>query len=211
MKSRALVVGLVAAAVAMGAYLWRARSSGEDGAEGSAPAEPTSAVEAASGAAGGAARSPSDPPGPAGSGDINNDGEAPGEDGSDEAQTRDHRGEAPTAPRPRRPGEKAVFVVQAPVIGALRRSLRPEIKRCSEQLGAADLEPDARIQGTMTVTVKGGVLSVIDVQVGHRGIPDSSPFLECARKAFAAARVPAVGHPDVDKHTLRFPFNLPFK
>ncbi len=197
---RALVVGLVAAVVATAAYLLRSRSSGEEPAElATAPAQPAAR-------AGSAPRRPPSLEGRprTGAGDNNNDGE----EGPRERYRAEHRGEEPSQPRPRRPGDPVVYVVQAPVISSLRRSLRPAIKRCSEA-NADGLEPDAVLQGRLTVAVKNGLLTVTDVVVTQRGVPESSPLIECARAAFAAAQIRAEGHADVDKHTLRFPFKLP--
>ena len=197
---RALVVGLVAAVVATAAYLLRSRSSGEEAAEvATEPAQPAAR-------AGSSPRRPPslDAPPRSGARDNNNDGEV----AAGEPQRADHRGEVPSQPRPRRPGDPVVYVVQAPVISSLRKSLRPAIKRCSNA-SAADLEPNAVLQGSLTVAVKNGLLTVTDVVVTQRGVPESSPLIECARAAFAAAQVRADGHADVEKHTLRFPFKLP--
>jgi hypothetical protein len=197
---RALVVGLVAAVVATAAYLLRSRSSGEESDEiETGPAEPAAR-------AGSSPRRPPslDAPPRTRASANNNDGGV----GTGEPQRADHRGEEASQPRPRQPGEPAVFVVQAPVISSLRKSLRPAIKRCSAA-SAADLEPDAVLQGSLTVAVKDGLLTVTDVVVTHRGVPESSPLIECARAAFAAAQLRADGHADVEKHTLRFPFKLP--
>lgn len=197
---RALVVGLVAAVVAMAAYLLRSRSSGEEAADvETGPAAPAARAGASP------RRPPSlDAPPRGGARDNNNDDRV----ATGEPQLADHRGEEATQPRPRLPGEPAVYVVQAPVISSLRKSLRPAIKRCSAA-SAADLEPDAVLQGKLTVTVKGGLLTVTDVVVTQRGVPETSPLIECAREAFASAQVRADGHADVEKHTLRFPFKLP--
>lgn len=197
---RALVVGLVAAVVATAAYLLRSRSSGEE------PAEVATAPDQPGARTGSSPRRPPslEAPRRTGAGDDNNDGEA----GRSEPRRAEHRGEQPSQPRPHRPGDPVVYVVQAPVISSLRRSLRPEIKKCSET-SAAGLEPDAVLQGTLTVAVKDGLLTVTDVVVTQRGVPESSPLIECARKAFVVAQVRADGHADVEKHTLRFPFKLP--
>jgi hypothetical protein len=197
---RALVVGLIAAVVATAAYLLRSRSSGEEPAE--VATEPT---EPAARAGSSPRRPPSLDARPrTGAGDNNNDGGV----GRTEPYRAEHRGEEPSQPRPHRPGDPVVYVVQAPVISSLRRSLRPAIKRCSDA-NTAGLEPKAVLQGSLTVAVKGGLLTVTDVVVTQRGVPESSPLIECAREAFAAAQVRADGHADVEKHTLRFPFKLP--
>jgi hypothetical protein len=101
-------------------------------------------------------------------------------------------------------------VVQVPIIKDLRKALTPAVERCSAKFGQG-LTPGATIQGALDVTIQAGQLSVLDVKVEHRGVPESSGLIECARKEFAAVTLPAAGHADVERHTLRFPFRVPLK
>jgi hypothetical protein len=202
MKSRALLIGLGAAAVAVAATLWMWRGDGGGDAEESDAPAARAGLDAAARPAARRGRplragsSGSDPGGSSGA--------------STEDTVRDHRGQAPTHPRPHRRGDRPVYVVQAPVIARLRASLRPEIKKCSDEF-SQDLSPGAQVQGSLEVTVQSGVVSVVGVTVEQHGVAESSGLIECARKAFAAAQVRADGHADVERHTLRFPFKLPLR
>jgi hypothetical protein len=124
--------------------------------------------------------------------------------------TRDHRGQGTVAARRRRPGDRPAYVIQPPIIRGLREALRPELKKCSDQF-AGDVEPNAQIRGSLRVAVRSGVVSVLDVEVDHSGVAESSGLIECARKAFASAEVRADGHAEVESHTLRLPFRIPVK
>ncbi|HKE15985.1 MAG TPA: hypothetical protein VKB80_14005 [Kofleriaceae bacterium] len=202
MRSRAWLFGVVAAGVAAALILllWP-RSTSHDSEVTSAPAVT------------GGASSPTGPdrraaPGEAG---ATADGAGPAEPAAEaqggEPVDHDHRGETPTAPPRRRPGGRPVYVIQPDVIAGLRSALGPQIDKCGERY-AADLEPDALIQASLRVAVHGGVVSVLDVEVHHRGVPESSGMIECARKALAAAELRADGHADVESHTLRLPFRI---
>jgi hypothetical protein len=203
MRSRAWLFGVVAAgvAVALLLLLWP-RSTSHDSQVTSAPV-----VTGGGSSPAGPARRP--PPGD-GAGRAT-DGAGPAEPAAEpqggEPQDHDHRGETPTAPPRRRPGDRPVYVIQPNVIAGLRSALGPQINKCGEQY-AADLEPDALIQASLRVAVRGGVVSVLDVEVHHRGVPESSGMIECARKALAAAELRADGHADVESHTLRLPFRI---
>ncbi len=204
MKSKAVLAGVVAAAIAVGALLmlWP-RSTGHeeprpaaDAPEVASSPRPAARPESARGheareseARGNEARE-SEP---------RADGESVG--------VADHRGETPSLPRRHRPGEPAEYVVQPTVIAGLRRALQPEIERCSEEHGQG-LAPGATIQGALEVTVRSGMLSVLSAKVEQSGVPASSELIECARRAFAGAELRAEGHPDVDRHVLRLPFKV---
>jgi hypothetical protein len=212
MRSRAWLVGLVATAVAVAAifFLWP-RSTSDDADDPPKTATDGSAGAGPSTTTGAGAPSLSEPAPTAADDDSAGDGESASEgDRPPLDRVRDHRGAPATHPRPHRPGDKAVYIVKAPIIAGLRKSLRPEIKRCSDEY-AQDLGPDAQIQGSLEVTVRAGVLSVLDVKIEQRGVPESSGLIECARKAFAAAELRADGHEDVESHILRFPFKVPVK
>jgi hypothetical protein len=193
MRSRAWLFGVVAAGVgvALVLFLWP-RSTSHDSELTSAPGTP---------AVGG---SSSAPPRDDGAGARVEDEREPAS--AVEPQDHDHRGETPTAPPRRRPGDRT-YVIQPTVIAGLRSALGPQIEKCGEQY-AADLQPDALIQASLRVAVRGGVVSVLDVKVDPRGVPASSGMIECARKALAAAELRADGHADVESHTLRLPFRI---
>ena len=202
MRSRAILIGAGVAAVATVAILLWPRSTADNGSE----QEATEAGRVVP-ASGSGAR----PTLPAG--DIaTDDGEPAGEEVAPQSGgVRDHRGQEPTHPRPRHlPGRPPVRVLQPPIIRGLRQSLKPEIKKCTDQYGK-DLAENAVIQGSLRVTVQAGVLSVVEAKVAHRGVPESSPLIECARKAFAAVTVQAEGHDDVESHMVRLPFPVPVK
>jgi hypothetical protein len=200
MRSRALVIGAGVAAVATVAILLWPRSTADNGSE-------DEAIEAGRAVPADGTRTGTKPT----ADDQASDEDQGGEDETPlTGRVRDHRGQVPTHPRPRLPGDRPKRLIQAPIIRGLRQALRPEIKRCSDQYGK-DLTAGAVIQGSLRVTVQGGVLSVVEAKVSHRGMPESSGLIECARKAFAAAKVEAEGHDDVESHTIRLPFPVPVK
>lgn len=205
MRSRAVLIGLVAAAVAVAAYFWRERSISQT----SDDEPPPSAT------GGGTAPKPTTPSAGAGGGDGAGGDEAADEDGDaasrprERPEPRNHVGAEATHPRKPRPGQR-VYVVQVPIIKDLRKALQPAVETCSAKFSEG-LAAGATIQGALDVTIRAGVLSVLDVKVEHRGVPESSGLIECARKEFAAVTLPATGHADVERHTLRFPFRVPLK
>jgi hypothetical protein len=212
MRSRAWLFGVVAAgvAVALVLLLWP-RSTTKHSERKDLPAGAAGAVgDASSGAAG---TSPATPPVAARSGgpeDDNNNVMDGGAAGSAD-NVRDHRGQAPDPGVTRRfAGGRRPLVVQAPVIADLRRTLRPQIEKCGAQHGE-DVSPGAQIQGSLRVAVHSGVVSVLDVDVQHRGVAESSGLIECARQAFASVQVRADGHAEVESHVLRLPFRIPVK
>ena len=130
-------------------------------------------------------------------------GEPPDTSGQDPSNPiRDHRGQTGTGT------PRATFVVKAEAIRDLRLSLRPQVKACQTR-HASEITDGARVQARLGVAVRGGVVTVEEVQVQHSGLPEGSAMVECARAAFASATVKAEGHPDVEHHMLTFPFKLP--
>lgn len=201
MRSRALLIGAGVAAVATVAILLWPRSTADH--ESETEATEAGRVVPASGTSGSTPKPPDEP--------DSDDGEEAGAEAPQTGGVRDHRGQEPTHPRPRHlPGQRPRRVLQAPIIRGLRQTLRPEIKKCSDQY-AKDLPENAVIQGSIRVTVQAGVLSVVEAKVDQRGVPETSPLIECARKAFAAATVQAEGHDDVESHMVRLPFPVPVK
>ncbi len=210
MRSRAWLFGVVAAgvAVALLLLLWP-RSTTHD-----SEREPLPAGSGASsdGASPSPPQAPTSPAG-GGEGDNNNDEGGGGTGQASSGGVRDHRGEAASGggvTRRRFPGGRPGHVIQAPVIADLRRTLSPEIKKCSDE-HADDLAAGAQIQGSLRVAVHSGVVSVLDVDVQQRGVPESSGMIECARKAFASVQLRADGHAEVESHVLRLPFRIPVK
>jgi hypothetical protein len=206
MRSRALLIGLVAALVAVAAYFWRERSISQ-----------TSDDEPAPSAATGGTAPKATSPSAAAAGDDDSAGgaDAADEDGDaasrprERPEPRNHVGAEATHPRKPRPGQRT-YVVQVPIIKDLRKALKPAVEACSAKFSEG-LAAGATIQGALDVTIRAGVLSVLDVKVEHRGVPEASGLIECARKEFAAVTLPATGHADVERHTLRFPFRVPLK
>ncbi len=210
MRSRAWLFGVVAAGVAVAVILllWP-RSTTHD-----SERTPLSPAAGAGAVSDGAAPPPSEPaqpatPGASGDGSNNNDAGGGPERASGD-RIRDHRGETAGGVARRFPGGKPGHVIQPPIIADLRRTLSPEIKKCSDE-HAADLQPGAQIQGRLRVAVHSGVVSVLDVDVEQRGVPESSGMIECARKAFASVQLRADGHAEVESHVLRLPFRIPVK
>lgn len=213
MRSRAWLFGVVAAgvAVALILLLWP-RSTTHDSER--TPLSPTGAGAVSDGAS----PQPSEPAQPAlpaaGTDGSNNNDDGAAEEGSAGAsgrQVRDHRGETASNGVTRRfPGGRPGHVIQPPIIADLRRTLNPEIKKCSDE-HAADLAPGAQIQASLRVAVHSGVVSVLDVDVQQRGVPESSGMIDCARKAFASVQLRADGHAEVESHVLRLPFRIPVK
>lgn len=212
MRSRAWLFGVVAAGVAVAAILllWP-RSTTHD-----SERTPLSPATGAGAVSDGAAPDPSEPAQPqapvaTGDGNNNNDEAADAAGEAKEAGIRDHRGETASGGVARRfPNRRPGRVVQPPIIANLRRTLNPEIKKCSDE-HAGDVEPGAQIQGSLRVSVHSGVVSVLDVDVQHHGVPESSGMIECARKAFASVQLRADGHAEVESHVLRLPFRIPVK
>ncbi|HWM85950.1 MAG TPA: hypothetical protein VNO33_08925 [Kofleriaceae bacterium] len=193
MRSRAWLFGLVAVAVGVAVVLllWPRSTSHEVPAEHQPPTTE------------GAAATPRDPALPD---DVEDDARAK----AVEKGVRDRRGEVGTMPRRRLPGDPATYPIQQPVIAELRAALRPQIKKCSDE-HASGMGPRAQIMGSLRVAVHSGVVSVVEVKVDHRDMPETSPVIECARKAFASAQLRAEGHDDVEGHLVRLPFRMPVK
>ena len=209
MRSRAWLFGVVAAgvAVALLLLLWP-RSTSHD-----SEREPLPAGSGAGASSDGASPSaPQTPAAPAGGGEVDsNNGEGGDSTGqAEKGRVRDHRGETASGVTRRFPAGRPGHVIQAPVIADLRRTLSPELKKCSDE-HAGDLADDAQIQGRLRVAVHSGVVSVLDVDVQQRGVPESSGMIECARKAFASVQLRADGHAEVESHVLRLPFRIPVK
>jgi hypothetical protein len=211
MRSRAWLFGVVAAGVAVAVILllWP-RSTTHD-----SERTPLSPGDVAGAVSDGGSPDPSEPAQAAApvaaDADNNNDEVGEGPDRATGAGIRDHRGETASGGVARRfPDRRPGHVIQAPIIADLRRTLNPEIKKCSDE-HAADLEPGAQIQGALRVAVHSGVVSVLDVDVQQRGVPESSGMIECARKAFASVQLRADGHAEVESHVLRLPFRIPVK
>ncbi len=211
MRSRAWLFGVVAAGVTVAVILllWP-RSTTHD-----SERTPLSPATGAGAVSDGAAPDPSEPAQPqapvaAGDGNNNNDEPADASGEAKEAGIRDHRGETAGGVARRFRNGRPGHVVQPPIIANLRRTLNPAIKKCSDE-HAADVEPGAQIQGSMRVAVHSGVVSVLDVDVQHHGVPESSGMIECARKAFASVQLRADGHAEVESHVLRLPFRIPVK
>lgn len=122
---------------------------------------------------------------------------------------RDHRGEVPTGAPHLRPGK--VYVVQAPIIIKVRKTMRPLVARCSEDYAGDMLGDSAGVQSRLFVTVRAGVLTVLDTTIKVRGFKDGSGIEECLHRAFEAIAVRADGHPDVERYPLSFPFRLPLR
>lgn len=210
MRSRSWFLGVVAAgvAVALILFLWPRSTDHES--------ELTDQKGAAKGASAGRdvpTVPPPDDPDPDGAGSDDGDGKQAGRRGADDrspsGEVRDHRGETPTGTARPRPGERRPHVVQPSLVGELRRQLSPQIEKCGEQ-HAAGAEPNAEIHASVRVAVRSGVVSVLEVKVDQRGVPQASAsgLIDCAREAIVAAQVRADGHADVEGHTLRLPFRI---
>lgn len=117
----------------------------------------------------------------------------------------DNRGREPTGVAPTKEPE---FVVAAPVIREMRRVLRGQMVQCQEA-HKSEIGDDARVSGQLGVSIQSEVLTVVDLEVDHTGVPESGKLLECARQALAGLQMRAPGHDDVKRHVIRFPFNLP--
>ena len=211
MRSRAWLFGVVAAGVAVAVILllWP-RSTTHDSER--TPLSPATGAGAVSDGAAPDPSEPAQPPAPVATGDgnNNNDERADASGQANDAGIRDHRGETASGVARRFPNRRPGHVIQPPIIANLRRTLNPEIKKCSDE-HAADVEAGAQIQGSLRVSVHSGVVSVLDVDVQHHGVPESSGMIECARKAFASVLLRADGHAEVASHVLRLPFRIPVK
>ena len=202
MDKRLIVIGVIlAGAVAVALYVWK---GGGDDAERPerirTPAEEGEAGLAASDRRDQSRRERPELPAPRKRPRL---GEPPDTSDQDPANPiRDHRGKTGTGT------PRATFVVKAEAIRDLRLSLRPQVKACQTK-HASEITDKARVQARLGVAVRGGVVTVEEVQVQHSGLPEGSAMVECARAAFARATVKAEGHPEVEHHMLTFPFNLP--
>ena len=122
---------------------------------------------------------------------------------------RDHRGEVPTGEPHHRPGR--VYVIQAPTIVKVRAAMRPLVARCTDEYAGDMLGATATAQSRLVVTVRAGVLTVLDTTVNVHGFKDGSGVADCLHRALSAIAVRADGHPDVERYPLTFPFKLPLK
>ena len=163
-RSRALLVGAAAAAIAAVAYQGRELACGKDTTE---PAGPAARTEPAGSASAGAA---DEPPNPAAAGAGEEKRAATTSEARDpdvRPPPRDLRGAEATQPRPRRRGER---VVETRIVADMRKALQPGVDRCRREFGEG-LAANAQIQGTLAVSIRSGVLSVLDVAVAQRGVP----------------------------------------
>lgn len=129
----------------------------------------------------------------------------------DGSLVRDHRANAPapglrgTVPRP---GIEAKVAPTA--ILAVRNAMRPIVHQCSESLSRSGLGANPRIQSQVVISIQNGQLVVDEaiVEAGDVSATDAAGVRECVESQVEAMTLPADGHEDVSRYTLRLPYRL---
>lgn len=129
---------------------------------------------------------------------------------SDGRRTRDHRGGDHVVDPDRVPyRRKKRGKVSPDVIVAVRRALRPHVRKCSDDY-ADDVGADAKVDVRLTVSITDGVVTVDKVIVNPKNV-SGRDLLVCVEQAVRNMELTHEHDEDVEHHMLTFPFGLPVK
>lgn len=97
--------------------------------------------------------------------------------------------------------------VDSGVVLAVRREMQPIVHGCRDQF-RADFEAETgRLQSEVAVSINDGQVRVVDATIGLTGVAEGRMDV-CVHNELLGIQIPAPDHQDVERHVLRFPFDL---
>ena len=127
-------------------------------------------------------------------------------------QIRDHRGggggDVPYTPRPEKP--PPVHRISPEIVGSVSKQVRSIMQQCAQNLPAAARGTKPRVQGELTVAVKGEQLTVTDAKLDLTDVIGAAgePLRQCIQSKTIGSQVAATGEPDQTGYNITVSFVL---
>lgn len=125
---------------------------------------------------------------------------------------RDHRAgnQEPNVSAPRIEPPQVPRKAKPEAIIAVRNAMRPIVHKCAEQLDANGFGEHPRLNGTITISIVSGKLSVdrAVIQVADVAPGDADVMVNCVTEPMEQLSLAIQGHDDLVRHDLHMPFRL---
>jgi hypothetical protein len=97
--------------------------------------------------------------------------------------------------------------IDSTVVLAVRREMHPIVQGCRDQF-RDDFEADqGKLQSEVAVSIRDGQARVVDATIQLVGVAEGRMDV-CVHNEVLGIRIPAPDHQDLERHVLRFPFDL---